>query len=556
MLGAPLRLAILAIVLLGLLAGPAAATGGDSIRGTNGAAVPQLAWGPCPAATPEEEQALAPYQCSVAEVPLSYRDPDGQTIELALGRLPATDQANKLGSLFWNPGGPGGSGRFPFPFSEALHQRFDLVGFDPRGIAASTPVHCFESNEQALRLFGSDFPITPAEERRFIFRNFLGTRLCGRNGGPLLEHMSTANVARDLDLLRQAVGDPQLTYLGYSYGTAIGSYYANLFPRKVRALTLDGVIDPVEWSSSSDVSPIEYRLGSFFGTRRALETFLAACAADARCAFAEPGVDLVRKYERLLARLRREPVEVMLGADQIVANYQFGVGITLGLLYDASLAPALADVLQTLWTATEARAPQALPEPVAVGEDYRPVRALLRQDEPYFGIEWFPAVECTDSENPDNPWQWPRFARLADRQAYPFGAAWVFASQPCATWPAADPDRYAGPFDRKTANPILLIGNSQGDPATPYEDAQQTEQILADARLLTLDSFGHTAQGGRSVCIDAAVDSYLIDLKLPPPGLVCEPDLGPFDPLPAPAARKRNQRLESLPQPVLPMVSR
>ena len=153
--------------------------------------------------------------------------------------------------------------------------------------------------------------------------------------------------------------------------------------------------------------------------------------------------------------------------------------------------------MQETWGATETPALRSAPQPAQLGAGYRPLRALAgRQEEPYFGIEWLPAVECTDSVNPDNPWQWPRFARLADRRAYPFGAAWVFFSQPCASWPADDPDRYSGPFDRRTANPILLIGNSLGDPATPYEDARQTEGILADARLLTLESFGHTAQGG------------------------------------------------------------
>ena len=554
MTGARPRLVIVATCALGLLAGPAAADATNPVDATNGAPVPALEWGPCPAATPEEEEALAGYECSVAEVPLSYREPHGQTIELALGRLPALDQEHKIGSLFWNPGGPGGSGRIPFPFSQALHERFDLVGFDPRGIAASTPLQCFRSNEQALRLFGAEFPITLAQERQFIRRNLRGTQLCARNGGPILEHMSTSNVARDLDLLRQALGDRKLTYLGYSYGTAIGEYYANLFPRKVRALTLDGVIDPVEWSSSSRVSPVEYRLGSFHGTRQALETFLAECAADERCAFREPGVDLLRKYKRLLARVRRAPVELVLGEEPLVVNYQTAVGITLGLLYEASASPLLATLLQATWEATESPAQRVAPQPAELGAGYRPLRALAgRQEEPYFGLEWLPAVECTDSVNPDNPWQWPRFARLANRQAYPFGAPWVFFSQPCASWPAADPDRYAGPFDRHTANPILLIGNSLGDPATPYEDAQQTEGILADARLLTLASFGHTAQGGRSGCIDDAVDRYMIELTLPPRGLVCQPDLGPFDPLPAAIARKRARRAESFPQPTLPM---
>jgi pimeloyl-ACP methyl ester carboxylesterase len=558
MSGTHRRIAILATCVIGLLIPPTAATAApvttDGIVGTNGAPVPALEWGPCPAATPEEEQALADYECSVAEVPLSYRDPDGQSIELALGRLPAADQSRKLGSLFWNPGGPGGPGRIPFIFSEALHERFDLVGFDPRGIAASTPLRCFGSNEQAIQLFGLEFPITLAQERVFIRANAQGTRLCAQNGGPILEHMSTVNVARDLDLLRQAVGDEQLTFLGYSYGTAVGAYYANLFPDNVRALTLDGVIDPAEWSSSSRTAPIEFRLGAFFGANRALNSFLAACAADQRCVFRESRIDLRRKYDRLLARLRRAPVEVVVQGEPLLVNYQAAVYMTLGSLYFAPGSQFLADFLQAVWVATGKPAAQAARTAGKLRAGLKPTRqAGVRQDEPYFGLEWFPAVECTDSVNPTNPFLWPVFARLADRLAGPFGRPWVYSSQPCATWPAKDPDRYAGPWNRRT-NPILLIGNSQGDPATPYEDAQSTERLLANARLLTLDSFGHTAQGGLSRCIDDAVDRYLIDLKLPPPGLVCEPDLGPFDPLPGPLARKRAKFEERFPQPPLQAV--
>ena len=339
---------------------PAGAVVADPIMGTNGAPVPRLEWGPCPASSPEEAEFLKDYQCSTAEVPLSYRDPHGQSVELALGRLPAADPAHRLGTLFWNPGGPGGSGRIPPLFSQKLHQRFDLVGFDPRGVAASMQLRCFDTNEQALRLFGWEFPITLAQERRVIELTGRGTRQCARNGGPLLEHMATADVARDLDLLRQAVGDEQLTYLGFSYGTHIGTVYANLFPDRVRALTLDGVIDPIEWTTGATPAdaevPVEYRAGSFYGSYAALQTFLNACAGDARCAFREPGRDLLRKYDTLLQRLRRRPVQLTDPSGQpVTVTYQVAVGFTLGALYDPSASPLLADALQQAWLATEQR---------------------------------------------------------------------------------------------------------------------------------------------------------------------------------------------------------
>jgi len=541
------RLAVLAVV-SGAVLWPNAALGAPPIPGTNGAPVPVLDWGPCPAATPEEEQFLRPYRCATAEVPLSYRDPSGQSVELALGLLPAADPEHKLGTLFWNPGGPGGSGRIPPPFTDELHARFDIVGFDPRGIAASTPLQCFASNEQALRLLGWDFPITLAQEQRVIRLTARASQLCARNGGPLLEHMATGNVARDLDLLRQAVGDEQLSYIGFSYGTHLGEVYANLFPERIRAMTLDAVLDPVEWTTGDSpadaLAPFSYRVGSYRGADQALSTFLAACAGDARCAFREAGVDLRDKYDRLLARVRRRPVEIVLpDGTQLTVNYQLAVGATLGLLHDPAASRELADLLQMVWVATEQRSAAPTRVRARVGAALLRIPGTPRwdpvpEDEPYAGFEWGPAVFCADASNPTNPWEWPRYARRADHQAYPFGSPWVYASLACATWPASDPDRYAGPWNRPTAHPLLLVANRLGDPATPYEGAQRTaDERLANARLLTLNSFGH---GGffPSACVRAAIERYITDLALPAKGTVCEPDLAPFDPQPQRAQLK------------------
>ncbi|MGI8780294.1 MAG: alpha/beta hydrolase [Solirubrobacteraceae bacterium] len=525
----------------------------EGIAGTNRAAVPPLDWGACAASSAEEEEFLREYRCTTVEVPLSYREPEGQSVELALGMLPASDPARKLGTLFWNPGGPGGSGRIPPAFSDALHARFDIVGFDPRGVGASTQLQCFTSNEQAFELLFWDFPITLAQERRAIELTRRATDLCARNGGPILEHMSTANVARDLDLLRQAVGDDQLTYLGFSYGTHVGAVYANLFPDRVRAMTLDSVLDPNEWTTGYDpadaFAPVSYRIGSHLGADRALSSFLAACAGDERCAFREAGVDLRRKYDRLLARLRRRPIEIV-DPDGAVSTvtYQAVVGLTLGLLYDAGASGFLADALESLYVASER--PAALP--ARAGAQVRrallqsrnqPHWALSQDEEPYFGIESTWAVLCTDSSNPANPWAWPRYARRADREAHPFGSPWVYLSLPCATWPASDADRYTGPWNRPTSHPLLLVGNQLGDPATPYEDTQRTaDHVLADARLLTLNSFGHVAFD-KSACVVRAVERYVIDLRLPAPGTVCQPDLAPFDPAPQATAGVSLKRL-------------
>jgi len=530
------------VAVLGLPAGAGAQTVVDEqVLGTNGAAVPVLEWAACP-----PDLAPAGYECTTAAVPLSYRDPAGPAIELALGRLPAGDPARRIGTLFWNPGGPGGPGRIPPAFTEELHERFDIVGFDPRGIAASTQLRCFENNEQAFTYFGWEFPITLTQTRRAIDLTRQGTTRCARNGGPIISHMATANVARDIDLLRQAVGDEQLTYVGFSYGTHIGTVYANLFPSRVRALTLDAVIEPVEWTTGRNAlearQPVEYRAGSFHGAYKALRTFLADCTADSRCAFRERGSDLRAKFDTLLTRLKHRPVPVVdPEGNTFLVTYQLAVGFTLGSLYSEFNAPFFAEELQRLWLATEA-GNQLVPQRVSshlARASVRPSRGVRTpEDEPYFGIEAGPAVQCTDSDNPSSPWLWPLYAHKADREAPYFGSIWVYFSLPCATWPATDVDRYTGPWNRRTANPLLLVGNSEGDPATPYEDAVSTTRRLADARLLTYQAWGHAAFLGASRCIDAAVERYLIAKQLPPRGKVCRPDRLPFDPLPEGAASR------------------
>ncbi|SFB27133.1 alpha/beta hydrolase fold [Amycolatopsis marina] len=499
------------------------ATGSElASQGTNGATVPELSWGPCAAAPPG-------YECAEAEVPLSYRDPHGQRITLALGKLPAADQAGKLGTIFYNPGGPGGSGQIPPELTPELHERFDIVGFDPRGIGSSTPLRCFPDRSQS-RLLGGEFPITLAQERKLIEDTAKGTALCAENAGPLINHMSTANVARDMDLLRQAVGEEMTSYYGISYGSHLGSVYANLFPDKVGSLVIDAVLDPVEWTTghhpAQRFEPFSYRLGSHLGSEHALKSFFEACSGDERCAFDEPGVDLADKYDRILDRLRQAPVSIpSSGGEQVEITYQDVVRSTLGSLYSADASTSLAEFLQALSDAIDPAARLTAADAVQVPE---PVQGPGYQQARYSGPEQGMAVFCADSSNPGNPHSWSGYARKADRGARGFGSNWTWLSLACATWPGHDRDHYAGPWDRETANPVLVVGNGKGDPATPYEDAQSTAKLLGNARLLTLDTFGHGALGN-SKCIAESLNTYFIEGTLPAEGTVCQPDRGPFD---------------------------
>jgi pimeloyl-ACP methyl ester carboxylesterase len=502
------------------------------------AAVPSIGWGPC---VPD----LVGFECAKVRVPLDYDSPDGGRITLALTRIPATDQAHRIGSLFVNPGGPGGSGvtfvqRAGKNLSAAVGGRFDIVGFDPRGIGASTPLSCFRTREQLLKTRSTwSFPSTPAEEvtNRRLERLFADA--CIKRGGPIIDHMSTADVARDLDGLRAAVGDQRLTYLGYSYGTQLGSVYANLFPDRIRAVVLDGVLDPIAWGTGAPRDkglPFSTRLRSDQGADATFGQFLTLC--DKAATDTEPqtncslGPNAKTRFEALAERLKTDPIVLPNGA---TLNYSLLVAGTLGGLTAAGSWPQVADFLASI----EQRSPTRV---LAAREVL--ASALGVQPAPTAGtpipkqtIEGFPAVACIDSQNPPLYSAWVKAGAAADA-AYPyFGRFWTWASSPCHAWPGHSDDRYLGPWDSQTANPVLVVGNYY-DPSTRYQGAQAVAGLLPGSRLLSYAGWGHTAYlGARSSCVDTAVSAYLVAGTLPAQGTVCQPEINPFETI-LPGARR------------------
>jgi pimeloyl-ACP methyl ester carboxylesterase len=500
--------------------------------------VPVLDWQPC--ADPSQHD----FDCATAQVPLDYGDPQGATIDLAVIRHPATDPDNRLGALFFNPGGPGAPGTVVLPealdfFPATVRARFDLLSWDPRGIGASTAVQCFATMDDEQAFFAGvpeGFPVGRAEERAWIDAYARFGQLCAQRNGDLLAHVSTAESAQDLDLLRQAMGDPQLNYVGTSYGTFLGATYANFFPDRVRALVLDGNVDPVAYTNGGEDRTFLstfLRQGSDQASAKALDAFLTRCgqASTAQCAFSAGSAEATQaKWTTLLQRLREQPVTL----DDV--TYTYAVLITTMIeryLYVLQTWTSAAELLQTLWTSREPSAPLPAPNAAAAALRATGLRSTARgpsagAEARYRGQEQQLAVLCAESPNPRHPGVFRALAALAYARAGDAGLYWAWnADEPCASWPATAAERYVGPWDRPTAHPILVIGNTF-DPATPYEGAVAMAGYLARARLLTVDGYGHTALENPSDCASQHVSDYLVDGTLPPEGTVCPQNQPPF----------------------------
>ncbi len=459
------------------------------------------------------------YFCAKVQVPLDYRDPHGPQISIAMVKQPAKDPAHRIGSIFLNPGGPGGSG-IDFVlgaghelFTKQVRARFDLIGFDPRGIFASTPLRCFQGPDEVGPSF-PPFPYPDSAKRRlqaFAADRYLQDA-CAHRGNPILDHMATADAARDLNRLRAAVGDKQLTYYGVSYGSFLGDTYANMFPGRVRAVVIDGVLNPVAWTGrgSNGALPFSTRLHSDVGAMTTLREFFRLCnAGGSNCPFAPHAAS---KYWQLFHRLQAHPLKI--GGGSPPYDQSFLVADTLSAMYDSSGWFGFAQYLKHL---------RAQAGPKVLARD----RAALRPRYGYQNFaEGFPGVACSDSINPHIDAAWTRAASNARRQDGLFGPIWTWASSVCAHWPGHDSNRYLGPFTNYTAHPVLVVGNLS-DPATPYQGAQVAARLLPNSRLLTLHAWGHTSLF-RSTCATDKISHYLLTSQVPAKGTVCNQDVVPF----------------------------
>jgi pimeloyl-ACP methyl ester carboxylesterase len=495
-----------------------------------GPPVPALAWRACDGG----------FQCATARVPLDYRHPRGTSINIAVIRHLATGPARRVGTLFVNSGGPAEQIE-PFPagfglLPAALRARFDVVTFDPRGFGFSTAVRCFPSMAAENKFLAAlpPFPVGAAQDSVWERTYASFDARCATRGGDLLAHDSTADVARDMDLLRQAVGAPTVNYLGLSYGTGLAAVYANLFPARVGRMVLDGNLDPVAWTSRGGL-PSSMRLHQDTATAATMRDFLNLCgkSSTAACAFSAGTPARTRaRWHTLLRRLLAHPV--MVGGQ----TFTYAGTVTDVPLGNVDQWQAAAGLLQQLWAASAAAG-----HPVTGGQSpatgpqgsTRRVNAAAAGSA-YTGLEQTLAVSCSDNADPRGTRDYQAAARQARARAGGFGLFWVWHDEPCADWPrVAGQDRYAGPWNRRTAGTVLVIGNS-GDPATPYRDAVAMSHDLARARLLTVDGFGHTEFFNPSTCATNDEIRYLTTGALPAAGTVCQQNGTPF-----PVASRQDQ---------------
>ncbi len=447
------------------------------------------------------------FQCARLLVPFDYRRPGWRRFSLPVIRLPATSPRNRIGSLVVNPGGPGASGvqyalHARSEVSAAVRARLDVVGFDPRGVGGSIPaVRCL-TNSQLDRYFAtSDTPGNTTQRAAVVAESKLFARGCQAHSGALLPYVGTASAARDMDVLRAALGDAKLTYLGKSYGTYLGTWYAQLFPTHVRALVLDGAVDPGEPGFAMNLAQAQ-------GFQVALRSFTADCLRQSACPFprGETVTGAIARVQAMLNQAARKPLPSQI-AGQPGRPALLLTGVATGL-YATSYWPYLREGLTAAFEGNGTLL-------VALGDVLveRNVRGQYSNL-----IEAEMAVDCTDRPWPHALSAWQAAAAKAARAAPQFGQAIMWGSLACAYWPvhAAPPVRLRG----QGAPPILVVGTTR-DPATPFRWATALAGDLKSGVLLGWNGDGHTAYMRGSSCVDSAVDKYLISLAVPRNGTVC-----------------------------------
>ncbi|HEY5165658.1 MAG TPA: alpha/beta hydrolase [Acidimicrobiia bacterium] len=443
-------------------------------------------------------------ECARLKVPLDDTVVGGPTISLAIARVRARDPQHRIGSLLVNPGGPGASGiqylRDSFQaLPGTIRDRFDIVSFDPRGTGASAPVECTPNLDS---LYNLEFaPRDDAARQALVAGVQAFIAKCQANAGAELPYVSTERAARDMDRIRAALGDSRLTYLGYSYGTYLGSLYADRYPTHVRAMVFDGAVDP-----ALDAAAVQIQQAQ--GFEHSLDLFLQSCAADTTCSFHRGG-NTAAAYDALRARVGANPIPApTAGKGRTLNATEFDIGVTF-LLYSGQHAwPDLAHFLDN---ADSGDGSELL--------DQADASNMRNPDGTYDTLQdAFLAIGCLDGPDVGGLTGLRAIEEQAAQVAPRLGRSVVNNSLACAVWPV--PVQTAPVPHAVGAPPIVVVGNTD-DPATPLAWATGLSHELQSAVLLTVRSTQHTAYASGNSCVDTAINRYLIDVRPPAAGTRC-----------------------------------
>ena len=457
----------------------------------------KLTWAPC--------KDKSKMQCANVKVPLDYKKPGGKTITIAMAKVPAAN-GKPIGSLFINPGGPGGSGidlasNADRVFSKALRDKYDVVGFDPRGVGSSTAVDCL-SDAELGKYLDSEFDLSTPEGRkaeRAQAEKF--AKGCKDKSGELLAHVGTESAARDMDILRGLVGDKKLNYLGFSYGTSLGGMYADLFPKKVGRMVLDAAVD-------TTLESARFRYEQMLGFEKAFEHYAEYCVKGGNCPLGA-SVDAAKKKMRaLFDQAFKKPFKT---ADpKRPLNRNMLMSGVISAMYDTAYRPYLDTGLDQLVKNND-------------GSFLLRWYDLMSEREggkfKNNGNEAIAAINCADYPS-SSPSENKKYAERLKKEAPVFGVdSGGEETDVCKLLPYR-PKSNPGPYRAKGSAPIVVIG-TRYDPATPYPWAQALRKSLSNSVLLTWEGDGHTAYSRAGSCIQSPVDKYLLTGEVPKDGLVC-----------------------------------
>lgn len=445
-------------------------------------------------------------ECADITVPLDYENPGGETIEISVLKAPASGDAQ--GSLFVNPGGPGASGKdmadsAAFYFSSELRESYDIIGFDPRGVGDSAPVDCLP-DEQLGYLLDKSYGDSEEDEAQALKDTRVIISGCEKASGDLLGHVSTIDAARDLDVMRAALGESSLDYFGFSYGTHLGGQYADLFPDNVGRMVLDGAVDPA-------VSSLDSSYFQAVGFEQALDAYLESCLADEDCPLDGDSVEELKAHlQSEIEATSDSPIPTTID-DRVVNPAIFYTGIAT-TLYSEDTWPYLTEALSMAIEQGDGTFLLTFND-LMIGRDTFTGEFTDNSLE----ARW--AINCIDyPADIDEEAVAANDARL-NEDAPTFAPYFEGGDEFCAEWPHTADD-VPGPFVAEGSDPILVIG-TEGDPATPYQSSVNLAEQLENGILLTWEGEGHTAYGSAGPCIEDAVDDYFIDGTLPEDGLTC-----------------------------------